>query len=149
MNYDIMSVDELAKLFIEKVKEKAELEEVKLKELNKEIATMDIVLTNKMVEKEIGNIEIDGIKLETTIDESFSIDTKNWDDERFHNWLKENKYDGILQTKTSIHPQTRIAFLKRLNEEGVVLPEFITITPWEHINYNKSEIKRRVTSEKE
>jgi hypothetical protein len=117
---------------------------VKLKSLNKEIATMDAVLTNKMVEKEINNIEIDGIKLETTIDESFLIDTKNWDDPRFHDWLKENKYEGILQTKTSIHPQTRIAFLKRLNEEGVILPEFIKITALEHLNYNKSEIKRRV-----
>lgn len=119
------------------------------KESNKDLTFINQVLTDRMEEDDVDSIEVDGVKLEIKSERQFSIDkdksTTQWDDPDgdFHKYLKETGNDDMIKTKASVHHQTRTSFLNKQMDDGKVLPDFIKVTLFSHVNYNKSEIERR------
>lgn len=151
-DFNSMSTSELAKYFISQLELKERMEN-EITVINKKIQFIDSTLYEKMDDDDIEYVNIDNIKLSKVIDEQFVLNTSDekekWDTENgaFFNWLKEIGEDGLIKTKLSVHHQTRTAFLKEMLDKGQSLPEFIKSTFWNHVKYNKSEIKRRVASE--
>lgn len=148
-----MKPAELGKFFIETLREKEALEQ-QLTEMNKKISFMDSALYSKLEEYDVEEIKVDEIKLERKEEEQFGMEDKykdekgaaNWDDEDgvFYKWLDEIGESGLIKTKMSVHSKTRNSFLKNIREDGKNLPDFIKISFWKHIKYNKSAIKRQV-----
>ena len=144
-----MSPDQLGKHFIEKLKDKERLDQ-EMTKLNKEIAFLNTALVGKMEDRDLDSMVIDDFKLERVAEEQYSLDAEgNWDDEDgpFFKWLKEQKADGLIKKKLSVNNKTRDKFFKDWREEGKSLPDFVKISYWKRIKYNKSEVKRRVVDE--
>ena len=99
-NIKKMTIEQLARHFIKLLQKKEKLEE-DLKFLNSSISFVDNTLADKMLEDDVTVIEIDGIRLQPQIDETFSITSHKWDDDRFFNWLKSIGEDALIKIKKS------------------------------------------------
>ncbi len=147
-----MALDELGKLYIEQNKLKIQLEN-KIGHLNTEISMTSNHIVEKMNDRDVSMIEIEGLKISKVIDENFGLEhdadgvkIDEWDDPegRFFKWLDEIGESALIKTKKSVHAGTRKSWLKNRRKEGKNLPEFIKVSFFERVKINMSEIKRRV-----
>ena len=150
LNFNAMSEVDLATHYIEQLKE-AERLAVRSTELNKRLAIMNSILYAKMEEKNLDELTIDKIKFKSVTDENYSLEegTRPWNDPdgEFYKWLHEIGEEKLIKQKLDVNAKTRDSFLTNMRKEKISLPEFIKISFFNRVKFNKSEIRRRVESE--
>ena len=143
-----------AKELLAKLKRVQELE-IQTTELNKEIMVDAGSLYESMDEEGVDSISIEGIEFKPVMDVAFGlnheiVEEKKWDDcPKWFEWLQEIGEGGLVKTRQSVHGGTRNKFLKDYIEdkENPALPDFISVSTFGNVRYNKSAIKRMVNGE--
>lgn len=141
-----MSAQEKAKDLLFLLIEKEDYES-RLKDVNKKIVSLETELYDDMTEEQVDSIKISGIEFKPIEDQYFSLageyQGKKWDEaEGFHAFLAKIGEGGAIKTKPTVHPQTRLAILKRYVDDGGMLPEWIEEKYHNTVKYNKSAIRR-------
>lgn len=129
--------------------------EIHLKQLNKEIMLDAGRLYETMEDEKVDSISIDGIEFKPILDVAFALNhsivkEKKWDEcLKWFKWLQEIGEDGLIKTRQSVHGGTRNKFLKDYIEDAdnPALPEFIEMSSYGNVRYNKTAIKRLVEAE--
>jgi len=149
-NWKKKDTKSLLKFFAEQLIKRAKLE-AEAKELSKFIAEIDSFTAQRMAEDEMpeASLDLNGevIKFAVTDDEQFALnkevcDHKTWDNEDYFNWLKSIGEEGLIKTKESVPAPTRNKHLKEMREQGVDMPEFIRVSFYTHLKFNKRAVER-------
>jgi len=130
-----MITNEIAEI-IALEKKKANLEE-DLKQLNIKINMTKAKLYEEMENEDVTEIEQYGVTFKRTIEPQFSIDTHNWNDEKFFNFLKEQGLGDVIKTDPRVNAQTRVKVLKEYIQNGGTLPSFIKENEYATVKYSK------------
>lgn len=152
-NYKHKDVQSLVKYFLSLHKEKVR-EELEATKLNKHIAEVDTVLAGKMVEsKNADKITVEDIEFKPIDDENYALDLEKlkiekskWDSDFYFNWLEEIGEGGLIKTVKGVPANTRKAHLKKLMDKGVALPEWIKVSYFTHMKFNKKAVERLVVN---
>ena len=141
-----MELEEQLREYLAKLDTINELEK-QLSEYKKAVTQLDAELAEKMQEKDVGKLEVEGIEFKPVNEIQFSLDGElagqRWDNPIFFKWLRDHQLEDIIKIKETVHYQTRVKVLKELKEEGKSLPDFCKVGFHNRLKFNKSEVKRR------
>jgi len=134
---------QLVKELYDKMKKLDKAEEA-VKILDAEIKSLKSQLYSEMENDDLEKLTYKELQFIKTDKVQFSLAENikggKWDEyPGFFDWLKNTGNESLIQTKTSVNPQTRNATLRRIYEKDpTAIPEFIKVSFFNTVNTRKA-----------
>lgn len=149
-NWKKKDTKSLLKYLADKLQERARLD-TQMSELNKFVNEIDNFTAQRMADDDVPEmtLELNGekIKFAVTDEEQFSLNKEvtehtKWDNPEYFAWLKSIGEETLIKKKESVPAPTRKKHLRQMREQGIDMPDFVKVSFYTHLKYNKKAIER-------